>query len=135
MRPAFLFTAIAAVATNGPPIAEVAFSLLGTTVLVFVMLRLGLVAVMALAFADLALQLFPITSDFSAWYAGASLFVLLSVAAIAAFAFHSALAGRLSTCSEKESLTTVLVTTQHESSRGRPHISKAPSPALMALIE
>jgi hypothetical protein len=40
------------------------------------------------------LGLFPITADFSVWYAGASVFALLSVAAMAAFAFHSSLAGR-----------------------------------------
>ena len=38
--------------------------------------------------------MFPLTADFSVWYAGASLFALLSVAAMAAFAFHASLAGR-----------------------------------------
>jgi hypothetical protein len=37
--------------------------------------------------------MFPITADFSAWYAGASLFALLSVAAMAAFALRSSLGG------------------------------------------
>jgi hypothetical protein len=38
--------------------------------------------------------MFPITADFSVWYAGASLFALLSVAAMAAFGFRTSLAGR-----------------------------------------
>jgi hypothetical protein len=58
------------------------------------MLRFGLVALIASSFVYELLLLFPITADFSVWYAGTSLFALLSVAAIAAFAFHSSLAGR-----------------------------------------
>jgi hypothetical protein len=59
-----------------------------------VMLRFGLLALIASSFVFELLLLFPITPDFSVWYGGASLFALLSVAALAAFAFHSSLAGR-----------------------------------------
>jgi hypothetical protein len=38
-------------------------------------------------------MLFPITADFSVWYAGASVFALVSVAAMAALAFRSSLGG------------------------------------------
>jgi hypothetical protein len=58
------------------------------------MLRFGLLALIASSFVYVLLILFPITADFSAWYAGASLFAVLGVAAIAAFAFRTSLAGR-----------------------------------------
>jgi hypothetical protein len=65
-----------------------------TALLVFVMLRFGLVALMASSFVLELLVMFPITADFSVWYAGTSLFALLSVALLAAFAFHTSLGGR-----------------------------------------
>jgi hypothetical protein len=40
------------------------------------------------------LTLFPVTTDFSVWYAGVSLFAVLSVAILAALAFRTSLAGR-----------------------------------------
>ena len=70
------------------------FTAIETAILVFVMLRFGLLALLAAAFAYEIVVVFPINADFSAWYAGASTFALLSVAAVAAYAFHTALAGR-----------------------------------------
>jgi hypothetical protein len=52
------------------------------------------VALIASFFVFEFLLMFPITADFSSWYAGTSLFAVLSVALLAAFAFHSSLAGR-----------------------------------------
>jgi hypothetical protein len=37
---------------------------------------------------------FPLTLDFSKWYAGSSLVALMAVLALAAFGFREALAGR-----------------------------------------
>ena len=65
-----------------------------TALLVFMMLRFGLVALIASSFAYVLLLLFPLTADFSVWYAGTSLFALLAAAAISAFALHTSLAGR-----------------------------------------
>jgi serine/threonine-protein kinase len=60
---------------------------------IFVFLRFGLVAwVFANYFAH-CLQ-FPLTTDFSAWYAGTSLLVLGVLAGIAVYGFRIALAGR-----------------------------------------
>jgi len=42
----------------------------------------------------LALTDFPLTTDFSAWYAGSSLFAIASVLTLAAYAIYTALAGR-----------------------------------------
>ena len=89
-----LFTAFSALASSGPLALEVVFSAIEMTLIVFIMLRFGLVALIASAFAYMLLMLFPITADFSAWYAGTSLFALLSLAALAGYAFHAALAGR-----------------------------------------
>jgi serine/threonine-protein kinase len=80
-------------ATANPALAAL-FGAMQTALLVFMMLRFGLVALAASSFVYVLLILFPITADFSAWYAGASLFALLSVAAMAAFALHASLAGR-----------------------------------------
>jgi succinate dehydrogenase/fumarate reductase cytochrome b subunit len=45
-------------------------------------------------FVLVLLNNFPLTADFSAWYAGISLAITLLILAIAVFAFHSALGGR-----------------------------------------
>jgi len=82
------------IGTPASPALGALFGGVETALLVFVMLRFGLVALIASSFVYELLLLFPITADFSVWYAGTSLFALLSVAAIAAFAFHSSLAGR-----------------------------------------
>jgi hypothetical protein len=82
------------IGTPASPALGALFGVVETALLVFVMLRFGLVALIASSFVYELLLLFPITADFSVWYAGTSLFALLSVAAIAAFAFHSSLAGR-----------------------------------------
>ena len=89
-----LYMALNWVATPASPVLSALFGGVETALLVFVMLRFGLVALSASSFVYVLLLLFPITADFSAWYAGTSLFALLSVAAIAAFALHTALAGR-----------------------------------------
>jgi len=70
------------------------FSAVETGLLIFVMLRFGLVSLIASSFVYVLMLMFPITADFSLWYAGASLFALLSVALMAIFAFQVSLAGR-----------------------------------------
>jgi serine/threonine-protein kinase len=89
-----IYMALNWLATPESPALSALFGAVQTALLVFVMLRFGLVALIASAFVLELLVMFPITSDFSVWYAGASLFALLSVAAIAAFAFRASLAGR-----------------------------------------
>jgi hypothetical protein len=89
-----LYMALNAVTTPAAPVLAALFGAVQTGLLVFVMLRFGLVALIASAFVFELLVLFPLTADFSAWYAGASLFAVLGVAAMAAFALHASLAGR-----------------------------------------
>jgi len=45
-------------------------------------------------FVSSVLPEFPVTSDFSNWYAGANIFALLSVLLLGAWSFHTSLAGR-----------------------------------------
>ena len=59
-------------------------------------MRFGLVAILtAYFFSNELLGDYPLTLDFSTWYAGASLLALLVGAAVVVFAFLTALGGRL----------------------------------------
>jgi hypothetical protein len=89
-----IYALLSALASTAAPGIGALFSLAQTALLVFVMLRFGLLALIASAFVYVLFVLFPITADFSVWYAGASLFAVLTVAAVAAFAFRASLAGR-----------------------------------------
>ena len=60
---------------------------------ILVFLRFGLLAWVFANYFGHCLE-FPLTTDFSAWYAGTSLFVLLVLAAVAVYGFRIALAGR-----------------------------------------
>ena len=60
----------------------------------FVVLRFGFIALAAGMFSvDLLLNI-PITTHFSSWYMGGSLFVLLTVTAMAVWGFYTALGGQ-----------------------------------------
>ena len=62
--------------------------------IMFIMLRFGLLAfVVGQAIANV-LILFPITTDFAAWYAGSAIFALAFIVVLAGWAFHTALGGR-----------------------------------------
>ena len=89
-----IYMALNGVATPASPLVAALFGGVATGLLVFAMLRFGLVALIASAFVYELLLMFPITADFSVWYAGASLFALLSVAAMAAYALQASLAGQ-----------------------------------------
>jgi hypothetical protein len=61
---------------------------------VVVLLRFGLLAAIASTFVEGLLTHYPITTDLSAWYAGGGLFGMLAVLALAAYGFHTSLAGQ-----------------------------------------
>jgi hypothetical protein len=73
---------------------EIPFAVLMATILVFVVLRFGLVAVAVAGVVSSLLRLSPITFDFSRWYAGRSLFALAVVFGIALYGFRVALGRR-----------------------------------------
>ncbi len=89
-----LYMALNILASGVAPVSSALFAAVETGLLVFVMLRFGLLALMASSFVYVLCVVFPITSDFSVWYAGTSIFAMLAVALVAAFAFHASLAGR-----------------------------------------
>ncbi len=62
--------------------------------LVFLLLRFGLLSYAVAMFVAAALDDLPITLDFSAWYAGRWLIVLLLLTGLAIYGFRTALAGR-----------------------------------------
>jgi serine/threonine-protein kinase len=79
--------------TNSPMIAVI-FAGLFWAAVVINLLRFGLVASAISFFVSQLLPHVPITTDFSAWYAGTTLFTLLGVLALAGYAFHTSLGGQ-----------------------------------------
>lgn len=65
-----------------------------TSLSVFLLLRFGLLAVVASYFFDNIMGSFPLTTQGSAWYAGLSLFGIFLMAAMAFYAFYTSLGGR-----------------------------------------
>ena len=59
-----------------------------------VLIRFGLLAMASLSLVQELLVVSPLTRDFSTWYAGVSLSVVLIVVALAAFGFYASLGGR-----------------------------------------
>ena len=59
-----------------------------------ILIRFGVLPMMLAAFVTDILGVFPLTSDFSAWYAGSSIFAVGSVLILAFWSFRGALAGR-----------------------------------------
>jgi len=68
--------------------------LLENGLLAVAMTRYGLVAVVASIFVTRALLNFPVTLNFSVWYAGIGLAPLVAVLALAVFAFYTSLGGQ-----------------------------------------
>ncbi len=56
--------------------------------------RVGLLALWVFYFADHLLTAYPLTLDFSSWYAGRSFVVLAIVAGLALYAFRLSLGGK-----------------------------------------
>jgi hypothetical protein len=68
--------------------------LITTGLQVFLLIRLGLLAVMASSVFNFILGGFPLTTQGSAWYAGISLAGILLMAAMAFYGFHTSLGDR-----------------------------------------
>lgn len=70
------------------------FDTLIAALAVFALIRFGVLALMSGIIVVLTLGAFLFAADFSAWYAGSSLFAIGSVLALTAYALYTALAGR-----------------------------------------
>jgi hypothetical protein len=78
---------------TGNPWINLTYAGLSAVIVIFTLTRFGIMALIVSTFLVTVLLQYPITLDASAWYAGAGLFGLLSVAALAAYGFTIALAG------------------------------------------
>jgi hypothetical protein len=65
-----------------------------SALLVFVLMRFGLLALIVAFSVAGTLGNFPLTADFSTWYAGSSLFAIANVLALTGYGLYAALAGR-----------------------------------------
>lgn len=72
----------------------VPFALFGAFLFVFCLYRFGLLAMSAASFFMHINIFYPITSEFSAWYAGDFVLVLIVALGIAVFGFYTSLAGQ-----------------------------------------
>lgn len=89
-----MFAAMGALAQPSHQGIHLPFAILIHGLSLFTLLRFGLTASVTAAVGSRILSAFPLTLDFSAWYFGASLMAMLSILALAAYGFHTTLAGR-----------------------------------------
>jgi len=89
-----LLTLFTSLASNANVMFTAPLRLFQYVLIVFVMLRFGLFPFVVGSCIANVLVLFPITADFSAWYAGSAIFSLVCIVALAGWAFHTALGGR-----------------------------------------
>jgi hypothetical protein len=79
---------------HGPDWFAAAGGAVMTAVMLFTLVRLGLLATLVLSVAAICTWAFPFTTDFSRWYASIGLTGLLAFAALAGYGFWIALAGQ-----------------------------------------
>jgi serine/threonine-protein kinase len=65
-----------------------------SAITLFVLLRFGMLALVFMQFFILIFNFYPVTSDFSAWYAGTALFAVVLGLALILYGFKSSLAGQ-----------------------------------------
>jgi hypothetical protein len=87
-------TVLFAAGENSFAPATLVFWLIFTSVVVFLLIRFGLLVLVANFVVHAALVSFPLTTQGSAWYAGISLAGILLMAAIAFYGFYTSLGGR-----------------------------------------
>jgi hypothetical protein len=87
------FTVLGAAGSPSAPVALV-IGLIINGLAVFMLIRFGLLALVATFVFGEFLELFPLTTQGSAWYAGISLAGILLMAAMAFYGFHTSLGGR-----------------------------------------
>jgi len=82
-----------AASLSGHP-AFALYGFLPASVLLAGLLRFGVFPVVVLGFVGQSLMDSPLTTDFSAWYSGGTVFPVAIILALTAYAFHTAVAGR-----------------------------------------
>jgi hypothetical protein len=76
------------------PFADAVFALPVYALSLWILIRFGVLPMVVASFVNGVLMTFPITTSFSAWYGGATLFALATVFLLAIWSFRVALAGR-----------------------------------------
>jgi serine/threonine-protein kinase len=90
----FLLATLLGAVTGEHPTVDWLFGALSAALMLFVLLRFGLLACVFMQFFNYILYAFPMTTDFSAWYAGNAIFALVVVLALALYGFRTSLAGQ-----------------------------------------
>jgi serine/threonine-protein kinase len=90
----FLFGTFTLATGAGNPYVNLLYAAALSGIVTFTLIRFGLLAAVVAQFLSSLLLDFPLTFDFSAWYAVNSLFGLAIVAALAIYGFYVSLAGR-----------------------------------------
>ncbi len=88
-----LFTLLFGGGSQFDPVGLVG-TLIFSSLAVFVMIRFGLLALVANWVVYNTLEYYPLTTQWSAWYSGISLTGILLMAALAFYGFHTSLGGR-----------------------------------------
>src|SRR2546423_20417 len=90
----FLLMTLLGSVTGEHPSVDWLFGMLSAALVLVVLLRFGLLAAVFMQFFGLAFFFFPMTTDFSAWYAGSTAFGLAACLALILFGFRTSLAGQ-----------------------------------------
>ena len=81
-------------ASSPDPLIAVLFSTTIIALVLFILIRFGILPLVAMFYVVALTNGIPITSDLSAWYAGGTVLSTVMILALAAYAFHIARAGR-----------------------------------------
>jgi serine/threonine-protein kinase len=79
---------------SSQPAVDLPLGLIISAVTLFILVRFGMLALLFTQFFILFFNFYPVTSDFSAWYAGSSAFAALLGAGLILYGFKSSLAGQ-----------------------------------------
>jgi hypothetical protein len=90
----FLIGFLAILTGVGNPYVQAIYAILISALLVFTLLRYGLLTVVAAWTVWNILMELPVTTDLSSWYAGTGMFAVTVVMVTAAYGFYTSLAGR-----------------------------------------
>jgi serine/threonine-protein kinase len=88
-----LFGCTTMLSSDHPAIAGT-FTAMQGALAIYTLIRFGVLPMVVGIFVSSLLPEFPVTTDFSNWYAGSNIFALATVVLLGAWSFHTALAGR-----------------------------------------
>ena len=84
---------VVALSLTNETILGVPFTVLGALLLIWVLYRYGLLATIMTIFVLHLIIFFPVTSDFSAWYAADYVLALIVCLGLTVYGFYTSLAG------------------------------------------